>query len=194
MHANYNNDGSLGERRCSTKHKLRIEPHGNTSTRRRSDDYETGVFFGGDIVDSCQEALETGNFDREPINIPDTRNNILLSMREDFLSGTSVETFQITLLNAFYDDSLFLQNKIDEIFYKRENLDADPLIQEIKDIPRTLDRLDELRSRIIPGSGDFLLIEWIDRDSTGPTVSHEIRVYGEDNDDDQYTEWAYENN
>ena len=106
------------------------------------------------------KALETGIFDAVSVGTPDTRNSLLLSMQEDYLSGNISETFSITLLNPFFDDSQFIANKIDNIFDQRDNLDADPLIQEIKDIPRTLDKIDDLRARIIPGSGDILLIEW----------------------------------
>ena len=87
------------------------------------------------------------------------------------------ETFSITLLNPNYDDSQFLENKINNIFDKRDNLDADPLIQEIRAVPRTLSKLDELRARIVPGSGDMLLFAWDERDENGDyAVTYELRV------------------
>ena len=46
----------------------------------RRDQYATGVFFGGDAVDSCQTAIETQVFDKNPVGTPDTRNNLQLSM------------------------------------------------------------------------------------------------------------------
>ena len=78
QYANYNVDGSLGERRCSTKHKLLITPQvADDSLKNLQDNYETGVIFGGDIVDSCSKAKESGVFDRNPNGTPDTRNNLL---------------------------------------------------------------------------------------------------------------------
>ena len=63
-------------------------------------------------------------------------------MSESYNSQTTnvKETFSITLLNPNYDDSQFLENKINNIFDKRDNLDADPLIQEIRAVPRTLSK------------------------------------------------------
>ena len=95
----------------SKKPPLESLPTSNEPNRSLNNGYETGVIFGGDAVDSCQTALETQVFDKNPNGTPDTRNNILMSLRESWSDpnndGAS-EAFKITLLNAVYDNSKFL--------------------------------------------------------------------------------------
>ena len=99
----------------------------------------------------------------------------------------------ITLLNPNYDDSKFLENKINNIFDKRDNLDADPLIQEIRAVPRTLSKLDELRDRILPGSGDMLLISWTERDEAGQQLTtYELRLRDSGISSDEFNHFTYD--
>ena len=96
-------------------------------------------------------------------------------------------------MNPNYDDSQFLENKINNIFDKRDNLDADPLIQEIRAVPRTLSKLDELRARIVPGSGDMLLFAWDERDENGDyAVTYEFRVKDSGIGADEFNHYTYD--
>ena len=115
-------------------------------------------------------------------------------MQEDYKSSPTAqaETFTITLLNPYYDDSQFLENKINNIFDKRDNLDADPLIQEIRAIPRSLSKLDELRNKIVPGSGDMLLFSWDKRDENGQYAeTYELRVKDSGRVSDVFNYYTY---
>ena len=95
-------------------------------------------------------------------------------------------------MNPYYDDSQFLENKINNIFDKRDNLDADPLIQEIRAIPRSLSKLDELRNKIVPGSGDMLLFSWDKRDENGQYAeTYELRVKDSGRVSDVFNYYTY---
>ena len=86
-----------------------------------------------------------------------------------------------------------MDHKINNIFDKRDNLDADPLIQEIRAIPRTLSEIDERRDRIVPGSGDMLLINWTVRDETGQMqTTYELRLRDSGIGSDEFNHFTYD--
>ena len=109
------------------------------------------------------------------------------------LDGSGTEDFEIGLTNPSFTNSKFLSQKLDKIFENRDSLDVDPLIQEIKSIPRTLAEIDDIRSRIVPGSGDNVSIYYTERNAQSQMVRSFTLGIGENRSQDTYTENVYEN-
>ena len=86
-----------------------------------------------------------------------------------------------------------MEHKINNVFDKRDNLDADPLIQEIRAIPRTLGEIDELRDRIVPGSGDMLIISWSEIGENGDLLTtYELRLRDSGIGSDEFNHFTYD--
>ena len=177
-------DGSNTERRCNDQNWLYLKPKFNEENRERSDRYNTGQSYGGQEVDSCHEY-------RDNSNVP---NALFMRLVDSWTnpdeSGYS-EDYEIGLQNSSFANSKFLENKQDKIFENRDSLDVDPLIQEIKSLPRTIAEVDELRARIKPGSGDSLTIYWNERLEGQQTRTLYIS-FNEFREQDQFSELLFE--
>ena len=70
-------------------------------------------------------------------------------------------------------------------------MNVDPLIQEIKSLPRILNGVDELRARILPNSEDQLTITWTLRDG-GQTEKYIYLRLEDERSNDKYEEFAFQ--
>ena len=148
MYVSYEADGSINSRRCNDQNWLYLSPKVNAENRTRSDRYNTGFSYGGNAVDSCKTSRETGIFDQGQETPQATTNAIFMRLVDTWTNpdGSGTEDFEIGLTNSSFTNSKFLSKKLDKIFENRDSLDVDPLIQEIKSIPRTLAEIDDIRS------------------------------------------------
>jgi len=177
-------DGSNTQRRCNDQNWLYLQPKFNEENRVRNDRYNTGQSYGGQEVDSCHGYRDSTN----------VSNALFMRLVDSWTnpdqSGYS-EDYEIGLQNSSFVNSKFLENKQDKIFENRDSLDVDPLIQEIKSLPRTIADVDELRARIKPGSGDSLTIYWNERLNNQQTRTLYIS-FNESREQDQFSELSFE--
>ena len=150
MYVSYEADGSINSRRCNDQNWLYLSPKVNAENRTRNDRYNTGFAYGGNAVDSCKTARETGIFEQGQETPQATTNAIFMRLVDVWTNpdGSGTEDFEIGLTNPSFTNSKFLSEKLDKIFENRDSLDVDPLIQEIKSIPRTLAKIDDIRARM----------------------------------------------
>ena len=195
MYVSYEADGSINSRRCNDQNWLYLSPKVNAENRTRSDRYNTGFSYGGNAVDSCKTSRETGIFDQGQETPQATTNAIFMRLVDTWTNpdGSGTEDFEIGLTNSSFTNSKFLSKKLDKIFENRDSLDVDPLIQEIKSIPRTLAEIDDIRARIVPGSGDNVSIYYTERNAQSQMVRSFTLGIGENRSQDTYTENVYEN-
>ena len=195
MYVSYEADGSINSRRCNDQNWLYLSPKVNAENRTRNDRYNTGFSYGGNAVDSCKTARETGIFDQGQETSQATTNAIFMRLVDVWTNpdGSGTEDFEIGLTNPSFTNSKFLSEKLDKIFENRDSLDVDPLIQEIKSIPRTLAKIDDIRARIVPGSGDNVSIYYTERNAQSQMVRSFTLGIGENRSQDTYTENVYEN-
>jgi len=195
MYISYEADGSVNERRCNDQNWLYIKPKVNAENRTRSDRYNTGFAYGGNAVDSCKTARETGIFDQGQETPHLTTNGIFMRLVDTYTNpdGSGTEDFEIGLTNSSFKNSKFLSKKLDKIFENRDSLDINPLIQEINSIPRTFAEIDDIRARIVPGSGDRVKIYYTERDAQSQMVRSFQLGVGDNRSQDTYTEIVHEN-
>ena len=80
MYVSYEADGSINSRRCNDQNWLYLSPKVNAVNRTRNDRYNTGFAYGGNAVDSCKTARETGIFDQGQETPQATTNAIFMRL------------------------------------------------------------------------------------------------------------------
>lgn len=195
MYVTYNPDGSVNQRRCNDQNWLYLQPKFQEDNRVRNDRYNTGYAYGGSGFDSCAVARTTGITEVNQSNPSIPSNALFLALVETWTNPQNQlkEEFDIRLTNSNFSSSKFLTQKLDNIFEKRSTLNIDPLVQEIKSIPRSLQGIDSIRAKVIPGSGDQLTIYFTKRnESSQQTNSYNLSI-GELRSSDTFQEYSYTN-
>jgi len=117
---------------------------------------------------------------------------LFVALVDKYDDGNYFEEIDIRIRNADYSESTFFTNKLNDVYNNRDNLDLDPLIQEIGSMPRTFKEINLLREKLSSTSTDEIRVYWTKRNSSGQiTESSMILLSYDGNDSFEYA--TYEN-
>ena len=178
---NLNSDGSPNDKTCIFENWLYLTPKFNKENFTRNDRYNTGFVDSGK-QDTCAEILDG------------QEENIFLRLVDTYEDDTTYESLELGVTNR-YENSTFLINKINKIYENRDSLDLDPLIQEIKALPRNFKDLNILRNKLSATSSDSVTIYWVKRNKNTMQMLESAQFRIKHNPDDDEFELAnYEEN
>ena len=148
-------EGNLKDRVCIYQNWLYLTPVNTKENFTTNDRYSTGAADGGNNVDDCVSVLENKD------------EALFVALVDKYDDGVDFEEIDIRISNPIYENSIFFENKVTNIYQDRNTLDLDPLIQEIAAVPRTFKDIESLRSKLIESSTDQIQIYWTKRDING---------------------------
>jgi hypothetical protein len=177
---NFDFDGNPNDRVCILQNWLYLTPVNQRENFTTNDRYNTGAASGRKI-DKCVAELA------------DKNEALFVALVDSYDDGTYFEEIDIRITNPDYSKSTFFSNKLNDLYNNRDNLNVDPLIQEIASIPRTFKAINILRDKLSTTSTDNIAIYWTKRNSASQiTESSIIRIdHNPDNDSFEYA--TYEN-
>jgi hypothetical protein len=146
-------DGSPKSRICILQNWLYLVPVNERENFTTNDRYNTGVSSGSEVNDKCVEELSGKD------------EALFVALVDKYDDGISFEEIDIRITNPNYSDSTFFTNKLNDIYNNRNNLDVDPLIQEIALVPRTFKAINDLRNKLTSSSTDQIVINWTKRNA-----------------------------
>ncbi|MDA9765784.1 S8 family serine peptidase [Gammaproteobacteria bacterium] len=148
-------DGNPKDRVCIYQNWLYLTPVNTRENFVTNDRYNTGASDGSNNNDDCSDVLANKN------------EALFVALVDKFDDGIDFEEIDIRITNPIYQNSTFFENKVNNIYQNRNNLDLDPLIQEIASVPRTLKDIENLRAKLTESSTDQISIYWTKRNATG---------------------------
>ena len=177
---NFDFNGNPSDRVCILQNWLYLTPVNQRENFTTNDRYNTGAASGRKI-DKCVAELA------------DKNEALFVALVDSYDDGTYFEEIDIRITNPDYSKSTFFSNKLNDLYNNRDNLNVDPLIQEIASIPRTFQAINILRDKLSTTSTDNIAIYWTKRNSASQiTESSIIRIdHNPDNDSFEYA--TYEN-
>jgi hypothetical protein len=174
-------DGNPSSRICILQNWLYLVPVNQRENFTTNDRYNTGVASGSEGNDKCVEELS------------DKDEALFVALVDRYDDGINFEEIDIRIRNADYSKSTFFTNKLNDVYNNRNNINVDPLIQEIASVPRTFKAMNILRDKLSTTSTDVIRIYWTKRNSASQiSESSIIRIdHNPDNDNFEYA--TYEN-
>jgi hypothetical protein len=151
-------DGSPKSRICILQNWLYLVPVNERENFTTNDRYNTGVSSGSEGNDKCVEELSGKD------------EALFVALVDKYDDGSSFEEIDIRITNPNYSDSTFFTNKLNDIYNNRNNLDVDPLIQEIALVPRTFKAINDLRNKLTSSSTDQIVINWTKRNAASQII------------------------
>ena len=146
---NLDSNAQPKDRTCIYENWLYLTPKFDKPGFTRNDRYNSGFVDSG-VSNSCAEILNG------------QEENIFLRLVDTYEDSTTYESLEFGMTNR-YAKSTFLKNKVNNIYANRDNLDIDPLIQEIKSIPRNFKDLNIIRDKLSVTSTDSITLYWVKR-------------------------------
>ena len=178
---NIDSQGQPVDKTCIYENWLYLDPKFNRENFTRNDRYNTG-FVNSGTADKCAEILQSAE------------ENIFLRLVDTYEDEVIYESLEMGVTNR-YERSTFFTNKINNIYEKRDNLNVDPLIQEIKAIPRTFKDLNILRNKLSETSSDAITVYWIKRNKQSMQILKSAQItINHDPDKDEFTYREYAEN
>ncbi|MDC1241702.1 cadherin domain-containing protein [Gammaproteobacteria bacterium] len=148
-------NGNPKDRVCIYQNWLYLTPVNTRENFVTNDRYNTGVSDGSNDNDDCSSVLANKN------------EALFVALVDKYDDGIDFEEIDIRITNPIYQNSTFFENKVNNIYQNRNNLDLDPLIQEIASVPRTFKDIENLRAKLTESSTDQISIFWTKRNAAG---------------------------
>jgi hypothetical protein len=177
---NFDFDGNPNDRVCILQNWLYLTPVNQRENFTTNDRYNTGAASGRKI-DKCVAELA------------DKNEALFVALVDSYDDGTYFEEIDIRITNPDYSKSTFFSNKLNDLYNNRDNLNVDPLIQEIASIPRTFKAINILRDKLSTTSTDNIAIYWTKRNSASQITESSIIRIGHNPDNDSFEYATYEN-
>jgi len=173
-------DGNPDARVCILQNWLYLVPVNPRENFTTADRYSTGIAKRSSDGDKCLSLTQ------------DMTEALFVALVDSYDDGTYREKIDIRITNPDYTQSSFFTNKLNDVYNKRDNLDLDPLIQEIGSIPRTFKAINILRDKLSTTSTDRIEIYWDRRNESGQTIEGARFLISQNPDDDDLDYGTYE--
>ena len=174
-------DGNPSSRVCILQNWLYLVPVNQRENFTTNDRYNTGAASSSNENDKCVSELA------------DKDEALFVALVDSYDDGTSFEEIDIRITNADYSESTFFTNKLNDIYNNRDNIDVDPLIQEIASIPRTFKAINILRDKLSATSTDVIRIYWTKRNPSSQITESAMMLLSHNPDNDNFEYATYEN-
>ena len=174
-------DGNPDARMCILQNWLYLVPVNPRENFTTNDRYNTGIAKRSSDGDKCLSLTQ------------DMTEALFVALVDSYDDGTYFEEVDIRITNPNYSESTFFTNKLNDVYNNRDNLDLDPLIQEIGSIPRTFKAINILRDKLSTTSTDQIAIYWTKRNSSSQITESSIIRIDHNPDSDNFEYATYEN-
>ena len=174
-------NGNPKDRVCIYQNWLYLTPVNTRENFVTNDRYNTGVSDGSNDNDDCSSVLSNKN------------EALFVALVDKYDDGIDFEEIDIRITNPIYQNSTFFENKVNNIYQNRNNLDLDPLIQEIASVPRTFKDIENLRAKLTESSTDQISIFWTKRNADGQQLESAKIDIKHDKDNDYFEYGTHEN-
>jgi hypothetical protein len=174
-------DGNPSSRICILQNWLYLVPVNQRENFTTNDRYNTGVASGSEGNDKCVEELS------------DKDEALFVALVDQYDDGINFEEIDIRIRNADYSKSTFFTNKLNDVYNNRNNINVDPLIQEIASVPRTFKAMNILRDKLSTTSTDVIRIYWTKRNSSSQITESSMMLLSHNPDNDNFEYATYEN-
>jgi hypothetical protein len=174
-------DGNPSDRICILQNWLYLVPVNQRENFTTNDRYNTGVASGSEGNDKCVEELS------------DKDEALFVALVDRYDDGINFEEIDIRIRNADYSKSTFFTNKLNDVYNNRNNINVDPLIQEIASVPRTFKAMNILRDKLSTTSTDVIRIYWTKRNSSSQITESSMMLLSHNPDNDNFEYATYEN-
>jgi hypothetical protein len=174
-------NGNPKDRVCIYQNWLYLTPVNARENFVTNDRYNTGASYGSNDNDDCSSALANKN------------EALFAALVDKYDDGVDFEEIDIRITNPIYQNSTFFENAVNNIYQNRNNLDLDPLIQEIASVPRTFKDIENLRAKLTESSTDQISIFWTKRNAAGQQLESAKIDIKYDKNDDYFEYGTYEN-
>ena len=173
-------DGNPDARMCILQNWLYLVPVNPRENFTTNDRYNTGIAKRSSDGDKCLSLTQ------------EMTEALFVALVDSYDDGTYREKIDIRITNPDYTQSTFFTNKLNDVYNNRDNLDLDPLIQEIGSIPRTFKAINILRDKLSTSSTDRIEIYWDRRNESGQTIEGARFLISHNPDDDDLDYGTYE--
>jgi hypothetical protein len=174
-------DGNPSSRICILQNWLYLVPVNQRENFTTNDRYNTGVASGSEGNDKCVEELSNKD------------EALFVALVDRYDDGINFEEIDIRIRNADYSKSTFFTNKLNDVYNNRDNINVDPLIQEIASVPRTFKAMNILRDKLSTTSTDVIRIYWTKRNSSSQITESSMMLLSHNPDNDNFEYATYEN-
>jgi hypothetical protein len=173
-------DGNPSNRVCILQNWLYLTPVNQRENFTTNDRYNTGAADSSTSND-CASRLAGKD------------EALFVALVDYYDDGTYFEEIDVRINNSDYSESTFFSNKLNDVYNNRDNLNVDPLIQEIASIPRTFQALNILREKLSSTSTDTISIFWTKRNSARQITESAVISINHNPDNDGFDYITYKN-